>query len=172
MKYIIECLLQDFDTFDLWTIVWRLSGVEFKLCTIDVQINNPAQPKSICPFLTVKNNLQMNLASLALLFVSLVLALPTNSGEVPSDGEVARSSSKLSSRFARPKSKPTLRSAKPDLRSAKPTLRSARPNYDSISLLVTGTPYPSLWSKPSPTSLFFCWHISLIDCSWKCKWIF
>ena len=140
VKYIIECLLQDFDTFDLWTIVWRLSGVEFKLCTIDVQINNPAQPKSICPFLTIKNNLQMNLASLALLFPSLVLALPTI-GEVPTGREVPRS---LSSNL-RPNLGPNLRP------NSKPNLRTARPNYDSISLLVTGAPYPSLWSKPSPS---------------------
>ena len=105
---------------------------------------------------SIKNNLQMNLVSLALLFPSLVLALPTI-GEVPTTGrEVPRS---LSSRSARPDSRPNLRpnsrpNSRPNLRpnskpNSRPNLRSARPNYDSISLLVTGAPYPSLWLKPS-----------------------
>ena len=35
-------------------------------------------------------------------------------------------------------------------------LTSSRPNYDSISLLVTGEPYPSLWSSSSSSfSSFF-----------------
>ena len=89
---------------------------------------------------SIKNNLQMNLASLALLFPSLVLALPTI-GEVPTGREVPRS---LSSNL-RPNLGPNLRP------NSKPNLRTARPNYDSISLLVTGAPYPSLWLKPAPS---------------------
>ena len=92
---------------------------------------------------SIKNNLQMNLVSLALLFPSLVLALPTI-GEVPTGGELPRRP-----KSARPNLGPNLG---PNLKpNSRPNLRSARPNYDSISLLVTGAPYPSLWSNPSPS---------------------
>ena len=124
--------------------------VVYNRCT-DKQSSSAKKHLSISH--SIKNNLQMNLASLALLFPSLVLALPTI-GELPTEGEDPRS---LSSSSARPNSRPNLRpNSRPNLGpnskpNSRPNLRSARPNYDSISLLVTGGPYPSLWLKPSPS---------------------
>ena len=118
----------------------------------------------------------MKLASF--LCLSLVLAqVPNRRGEVASEGEVVRSSSKLtlrspsstswrfakssstSWRFARPSSPRS--SSSTSRRSARPSStswRSARPNYDSISLLVTGAPYPSLWLTFDLLDLFITNH--------------